>query len=51
MYSEIPKVVNRRKENNLMDYDVAVLGFDTTWFCRLIPAFRRNILSPSSGLK
>jgi hypothetical protein len=27
-----------------------VLGFSTVYFCRLMPTFWRNILSPSSGL-
>jgi hypothetical protein len=30
--------------------DIAVLGCDTVWTCRLIPTFWRNILSPSSAL-
>jgi hypothetical protein len=33
-----------------LNYDDVVLGFDTVSTRRLIPAFRRNILSPSSGL-
>jgi hypothetical protein len=32
------------------NYDI-VLGFGAVWPGRYMPAFRRNILSPSSGLK
>jgi hypothetical protein len=28
-----------------------VLGFGALWFRRSMPAFRRNMLSPSPGLK
>jgi hypothetical protein len=32
------------------DVCVDLLGFNVVWICREIPAFRRNILRPSSGL-
>jgi hypothetical protein len=28
-----------------------VLDFGAMWFCRTMPTFQRNMLSPSSGLK
>lgn len=31
--------------------DVGLLGCNVLWTCRLIPTFRRNILSPPAGLK
>jgi hypothetical protein len=33
------------------DDDVVLPGYDTAWSRKYIPTFRRNILSPSSGLQ
>jgi hypothetical protein len=37
-----------RKKN--CDVDVSLLGCDAAWICRWLPAFRRNIPIPPSGL-
>jgi hypothetical protein len=40
------------KRKKMVKGDVGVvLGFGAVWFCRLMPKFWRNMLSPSSELK
>jgi hypothetical protein len=51
MIKKMKNVIDLLHQRTTPDVDVVLLGFKAVWTGRQIRTFRRNIMSPSSGLK